>query len=507
VPKPYFLRRPAGLYVRFFVPTDLRSLVGSRYLVRPVRLALGDAARLAVAQTAVALSEAFDRMRQDANMKDDLLSQALAALRGNEARPYTIKLGGMELSANGAEDHARLLETLKNLPLPSSTEVIKKTGPLFSERAAIHISEMRRVGRSAKKVLDTEHTLGLFLALVGDRAVENYKTDDVRKFLDVLEHYPSNATKKAVFDGLTPVEILNKSRQGSYELLSMRTKEKHRDRIASFFNALANEDLIGKAPHKAIPNRAKSSTDEPSRDPFNRQELEALFDLDTFTSWASKYRWFGTLLGLATGARVNEEAQLYINDIGKVGDFWGAHFRAAKPDQPLKNPHSSRFVPLPTSIVDAGFLVYVDEVKPAGFERLFPHLPYHAENGYGDALGDQFRAHAIKRGLTQRLKSFHCFRHTLSNSLVNEHGVSPPSSQQITGHELTLPASLKHYVDPPSVPARFVAIEQFGPPLPLPGYTAGQFDRSFKQVRHMERRRENNKTTRARSENKIGWKN
>ncbi|MCL1525015.1 hypothetical protein M3O39_00005, partial [Xanthomonas nasturtii] len=48
MPKPYFLRRPAGLYVRFFVPTDLQALIGSRYLVRPVHLSLGDAARLAV---------------------------------------------------------------------------------------------------------------------------------------------------------------------------------------------------------------------------------------------------------------------------------------------------------------------------------------------------------------------------------------------------------------------------------------------------------------------------
>ncbi|SBV50185.1 phage-related integrase [Xanthomonas bromi] len=55
-------------------------------------------------------------MRQGASsVKDDLLSQALAALQGNEASPYTIKVGGMELSADGAEDHARLLEALKNL--------------------------------------------------------------------------------------------------------------------------------------------------------------------------------------------------------------------------------------------------------------------------------------------------------------------------------------------------------------------------------------------------------
>lgn len=164
-------------------------------------------------------------------MKDDLLSQALAALQGNEARPYTIKVGGVELSANGADDHARLLDALKHLPLQQLASV-KSAGPLLSERATIHISEMRRVGRSAKNVLDTEHSLGLFVALVGDKPVEDYKTDDVRKFLDALEHYPSNATKKAVFAGLTPIEILSKARQGGHELLSMRTKEKHRDRIA-----------------------------------------------------------------------------------------------------------------------------------------------------------------------------------------------------------------------------------------------------------------------------------
>ncbi|MBF9174004.1 integrase, partial [Xanthomonas campestris pv. campestris] len=205
MPKPYFLRRPAGLYVRFFVPTDLQAIIGSRYLVRPVRLSLGDAARLAVARTAVALSEAFDRMRRGASsMKDDLLSQALAALQGNEAQPYTIKVGGMELSADGAEDHTRLLEALKNLPLPSSTEVRKKAGSLFSERPAIHVREMKRVGRSATNIFDTEYSLGLFVALVGDKPVEDYKADDVRSFLEAIEHYPSNASKKAEFAGLAP---------------------------------------------------------------------------------------------------------------------------------------------------------------------------------------------------------------------------------------------------------------------------------------------------------------
>ncbi|KGR44229.1 hypothetical protein NX79_17570 [Xanthomonas vasicola] len=119
--------------MRFFVPTDVQALIGSRYLVRPVRLSLGDAARLAVARTAVALSEAFDQMRQGAGMQDDLLSQALAALQGNEARPYTIKVGGVELSANRADDHARLLDAQKYLPFQQLASVKCNDPPVSAQ--------------------------------------------------------------------------------------------------------------------------------------------------------------------------------------------------------------------------------------------------------------------------------------------------------------------------------------------------------------------------------------
>ncbi|HEX7814408.1 DUF6538 domain-containing protein [Dyella sp.] len=64
MPKPLLLHRPAGLYVRFRVPTDLRERVGSRFLVRPLRQAPGEAARLAAALLDMALSNAFRGMRQ-----------------------------------------------------------------------------------------------------------------------------------------------------------------------------------------------------------------------------------------------------------------------------------------------------------------------------------------------------------------------------------------------------------------------------------------------------------
>ncbi|WP_343136925.1 DUF6538 domain-containing protein [Luteibacter rhizovicinus] len=64
MPKPLFLHRKAGLYVRFRVPADLLPVVGSRFLVRPLHMTKGDAARLVAECMAVALSEAFRSLRK-----------------------------------------------------------------------------------------------------------------------------------------------------------------------------------------------------------------------------------------------------------------------------------------------------------------------------------------------------------------------------------------------------------------------------------------------------------
>lgn len=50
--------------MRFLVPIDLRRQIGSRFLIRPLHLRLGDAARLVSAYTGMALSNAFQALRQ-----------------------------------------------------------------------------------------------------------------------------------------------------------------------------------------------------------------------------------------------------------------------------------------------------------------------------------------------------------------------------------------------------------------------------------------------------------
>lgn len=526
MPKPFLLKRASGLYARFLVPVDLRQALGCRFLVRALP-GRGDAARLVAARMAVALSEAFKALRTG-TMNDDI-KDILRRVRENGHNDLTIQqvrlpngltLGGVEI--NTAEDRRLFRQTVQDLNALAAKDPLMAgmhgwepprppappappAGPLLSERIDVYLNDMRRAQRAVRNVMDTEYTLRLFLALGDDKPIEEVTATHVRAFLDALAVYPANASKKAEFRGLTPKEVLAKAKRGGHPTLLERTQEKRRDHLAAFFNAQADEALIPKAPHKAIMNRSKSQTDAPTREPFTPEELAALFDNEAFPLWASKYphRWFGSILGVATGARVNEVAQLYVDDVAEVGGHWGIHIRALRPDQRLKNTHSSRFVPLSDNVLQAGFLTFVEDVKRAGFDRLFPHLQHSEAGGYGDTMGDQFRAYAIKRGLTGRLKSFHCFRHNVANTLVNELGTAIQVTQEITGHDLTLPSGLKHYVNPGTIPKRFAALNEYGPPVPLPAYVPGQFDRAFKQVAHIERRREKAAKTRQAKKSKT----
>lgn len=63
VPKPLFLNRPSGLYVRFLVPVHARELWGARVVVKSLGGRRGDAARLAAARLGYALSVFFDELR------------------------------------------------------------------------------------------------------------------------------------------------------------------------------------------------------------------------------------------------------------------------------------------------------------------------------------------------------------------------------------------------------------------------------------------------------------
>ena len=133
------------------------------------------------------------------------------------------------------------------------------------------------------------------------------------------------------------------------------------------------------------------------------------------------------LLGLFTGARLNELGRLVVGDI--QGDPV-PHFDIRR----AKNSGSLRAVPLHPQLVELGFLEYVEALKAAGQECLWPCLRSGGDPGTdGDVLGRWFSRY-LHQGLGfPATVVFHSFRHSFRDFCRNA-GIARDVHHQLTGH-------------------------------------------------------------------------
>jgi integrase len=499
VQMPFFLHRPAGLYVRFRVPADLLGVVGSRFLVRLLKMVKGDRARLVAECMAVALSEAFGRLRQG-NVVD--LKKALEAAhsvgRGN------LTLGEVSLP-NGTvfrnvqidtDQDARQFQAMVNeasraiaphvvkapAPVMSAARATPKKEGLLSHQIAVHLGDLERAKREKKTVLDSRHALRLFLGIVGDKPVVELNADDCRLFFDEVAYWLRNASKRADNAGLSVRDIIAKAKTAGGEAPAAHTLSKHRQRLSVFINFLLYNDHLQKNPLKGIAKASKFDTEDETGRAFTQAELDAIFELVAFAEWSAKYphRLWAPLIGLYTGARITEVCQLYVDDIATEHGVHGFHIRKGKPGQKLKNKSSLRFTPIATPLLDAGFMAFVDDMKAAGRERLFPHLTNTVGNGFGRQTSRQFSTYIKSRGVSGLGMGFHAFRHTRATRL-DRACVGHGTIARITGHGLSGGVLPKFYIDTPGLPERVPALEKFESGVVMPTYQSGQFAATLKR--------------------------
>ena len=515
MPKPYFLARRSGLYVRFLVPLDLRDVVGSRFLIRPLRSARGDRARFVAATLGVALSEAFARMRTGVGMVDvkKLLESAQRAAESGEDRPWTasnVRVGGVDfgnVQTTGREDTLDFIEAMKAADqmvakawagvaqAPQQSAPAPKS-PLLSEEIAHHIGDLERRKLSPDTITESRHSLRILLGIVGDRPVAEIKRDEIRAFWNAVRWWPANATVKPQYRELSVSQIVERGREDGVPSPSAHTLNKHRQRLGVFFNALVDADVIAKSPLKGTGGEIDTSTDLDTGRPFTDEEIARIFDPATFAPWGSKYphRWWGPMIGLYTGARVTEVAQLYLDDVRQIEGIWGLFFWKNARGQKLKTQSSIRFVPLAQPLLDAGFLDFVADMRKTGHPRLFPHLPAGTKQdgtpnglGYGRQLSRQFSAYLKELGIEKGV-GFHAFRHNMSTKLA-EAGVPKPTIALITGHarRQEVPTLEKHYIhiaDVKTLSERVEALARLTPIVVRPHYRVEMLSASKNEKLH-----------------------
>ena len=488
MPKPYFLRRPSGIYVRFLVPVSCRHHVGPQYIVRALGHVHGDVARLQTAHLGYALSRVFSVIRNGAmggKTFEELLASAQRGGSGFEVHipnGPTIKTNGTpEDNRDGLEAIRLLMEQSAHPAAPVTLPASLVSSPRLAERVDLFLKQFEQKKISATNKLDTTHTMTLFLGVVADKPLTSVGAEDLDVFLDAINHWPPNATKKKAFKNLSPSEIVAKAKQLGGETLAYRTQEKHLDRLRVFFNWAVKRQEMSFNPASDLHVLSRAQEDAPSRRAFTAKELSIIFDKERRAKFCAKTpdHWWLPLLMLYTGARVNELATLRLQDVEAINSVWGCHIT-----QQIKNTQSRRFIPLHPVMLEAGFVDYRNHVAAMFGEDgpLFPGMRKDA----GDSVGDWFNRTYLRGPKQCNIQDasvvFQCFRHTLATRL-DRLNMSEGRIAAITGHKSKMSVLRQHYIAAQTLHERDADIKEvvFDVP-PVPPYHDKQFETFFKKL-------------------------
>ncbi len=302
---------------------------------------------------------------------------------------------------------------------------------LLSEAIKKYLSDKEGNKRTKKNTLEEyKGTCARFTWILGDQPIADITRDDARDFRDVLPKLPKHMNKKRRYDGKTLKEVL----EMDHEATIGATQIKEYIRLfKSVFTWAFNEGWITVNPTLVIdaPAKKKKKAHE-ERDAFSREDLQRL--IDGLASVEDQLqgkpeRFWVPLIGLYSGARLNEICQLRASNISNDGGIW--HFVIIESEgeddkgsekTSVKTDAGNREVPLHPTLIELGFLDYVAARKETKEDVLWANLTAGAR-GHAKNFSNWWNGHTRVDGFKKKYvtadkkKVFHSFRHTLRNEM------------------------------------------------------------------------------------------
>lgn len=303
----------------------------------------------------------------------------------------------------------------------------------ISEGAEKYRSEMMKGGNWTLKTKEENlYTHNLFVEIMGDIVISDIARLHMSQFKEKLQRLPKNFNKMPETRNLRISQIVEE--EHDYEVISLRTINKNLTKISSLFNWLCLNGYcnINVASKLMIKSDKKDIDDA---DPYSLDDLKEIFE-KVFSSNNKKihhtYYYWLPLLGLFTGARINELSQLYIEDVVVDSEIMYLDINKEK-DKTLKTKYSKRIVPIHSELIRLGFVDFYNNEKNRGNERLFQSLT-RSRDGYGTASSKWYGRFTSVMSKSVKDKSFHSFRHTLIAMLL-EKNVPEVLSSAIVGQK------------------------------------------------------------------------
>ena len=286
-----------------------------------------------------------------------------------------------------------------------------------------------------------------FVDFLGDIPVEDIEQNDLLDYRDEARHLPLTMPKAD--RALSFTERLDRHRRSDTARIGAPTLKKRIGGIQALLSFGKGQKWISRNEGRDVPVVGYTKNGTLSRQTFQEDELRLLFTSRLFTApllWKQDRAagdmtlYWLFLLGLTTGARLEEIGQAMVADV-KTDDaitYIDIDDYAATDDEDksIKTGTSRRLVPIHSNLLRLGFDSYLKALIAAGHTRLFPDL---ISNQFGKRTKEASRIanRIIDRYVSKDARLvFHSFRHGFKD-LALEAGILERIVDQICGHAPT----------------------------------------------------------------------
>lgn len=321
-------------------------------------------------------------------------------------------------------------------PAQITSGAAKQKGMSLADTIKGYVDE-KRDGKNWAYKTESEKLshLELLKEMLGaDTDVKTLGALDAKKVKDTLRAYPKNREKMKETSGRPLSEILGLP---GVPTLHTTSVNKYLQSYGDLFNWAKQNGHVDQNVFAGLTIKQNKARNQDSRVAFTPDQIQLIVTavLTNKSGLANKdYQKWGPLIGIYTGARLNEIAQLHLKDIQQIEGIWCFDFNDEGDRKSLKTEASRRLVPMHSRLVQLGLPNYVGDKRRLGQEKLFPTFTYDPKNGWGRRLGHHFNTRLLPElGIQSKGLVFHSLRHTVVTRLMRT-GVDLAVVQALVGH-------------------------------------------------------------------------
>lgn len=369
---------------------------------------------------------------------------------------YDLDRASPEFKQFALELFRRTQAATKAMQARSEGEWVETPGPLPPPKPVREVPKLSKVIEYFISKQDPEvpmfkkyrPALDLFLEYVGDRPVDQIKQMDIEGYFTLICKLPPRWYDEKRKRKVSVRELGDMKWKTC--LASKTFKDGYLAAFRPFLSASIRTFRDQGFPSTLTVEGIKYMGDRKERDQaqraFKPKELVRLFAGPEYHEFAAEsslhHCYWLPLIGLYTGARVNEVCQLNPQcDIRQEQGVWVFEFTEesetdSRVKKSVKNVPSRRVVPIHSRLLELGLLSYIEKRKEAGDKLIFPVWKPSASGRAAGEAERWFRDLLRDMGLRDeppkaRIVGFHAFRSTILNRALN---LGVPNAHSLTGH-------------------------------------------------------------------------